>query len=75
MIKVIGVERLSEDRFLISVGDENDTFQSVCRLAVAEVAGSQEVKIIEFESDEFQKMIMKGQIRVKDIAKAIAELE
>lgn len=71
MMKIISVEKVGDDLFTIVVGNGSETCRSACRLEMADVSGGSVVRKMEFESDEFQRLIMMGDINVKEISKAI----
>lgn len=73
MMKIISVEKIGEDLFAVTAGNEAQTCQSFCRLQMADVAGRWEIRRMEFESDEFQKLIMMGNISVKEVAREIEQ--
>ena len=71
MARIISVEKVGDDLFTIVVANGSETCRSACRLEMADASGGGVVRKMEFESDEFQRLIMMGDINVKEISKAI----
>ncbi len=69
MMKLLGVEMLNSDLFKIVVGNEHRSLETLCRF---EMAG--EIRCMNFDSDEFNKLMMKGEIDFFDIREAIKEI-
>jgi hypothetical protein len=73
MMKVIGVGRISDGLFSITVGNASSRFQTLCKISVVEVSGHAPVQTMEFESEEFKKMIMMGDVSIEEIRKSLKE--
>lgn len=70
-MKIINMEKIGDDLFAVIARDESQTCQSVCRLQMVDVSGGNTVRRMEFESDEFQNLIIMGDISVKEVAREI----
>jgi len=71
MMKIISVEKIGDDHYTVTAGDGSETCQSVCKVQMTDVSGGGRVKRLLFESHEFQKFIMLGEINIKEIAREI----
>ncbi|MGV3549151.1 hypothetical protein [Rhizobium sp.] len=73
-MRIIGVEKLGDDLFSISAGNEVETCRSKCRLVQTNVSGSDPVRVMQFDSEEFNKRIMLGEIMIQEIREVLAHI-
>ena len=75
MMQVLRIIEIAENTYALAVKlDDDSVHETVCRIADAEVAGEKTIKTFGFESDDFQRRVMKGEIDVRAVISAVEKL-
>lgn len=71
MMKIVAVIRLSTDVFNIVVGDGSTTCETLCTMEASKTPSGEEIRHMNFASEDFNKRLMKGEIDFFEIRSAI----
>jgi hypothetical protein len=71
MMKILSVDKLGEELFSILAGNEVETCRSACRISTEKLSDDNSISVMNFDSVEFERRIVMGEIMIQDIRDAL----
>lgn len=73
MMNVISVYEIDRDIFKVVVGNDSGSCEAICKLSTDLTSAGEKLGRMDFDSPEFNTLMMRGEIDFKEVRQAIRD--